>query len=736
AGAAAALLTEGLSSMNQVNTLSLAAAYGVLDVILLVWLVRDKRAVVSAARRIPEITRLKVPPIYGVLALFGVLFVLVPLLFAALYYPPNTPDSMNYHLPRIEHWIQNGNVGHFPTLDIRQNMLNVFSEYLMLHLRLLGGSDFLLNLAQFGAMGLSILVASLMAKAFGGAFRAQILGAVLVLALPMGICQATSTQADYVSAFLFFSFIYFGYRLSGAGAAWKDLSFSAISLSLGVMAKNTVYLFALPFCLWFGAGYLRRHKGKAIGIAALFFVSIAVFNGPFYFRNYQAYRSIVGECDECQNEDILIWDNVSNVIRNLGLHAGLPLGPYNRFVDGGVRWAHRLLNVPIDRPGNTVPGNVYETTFSINEDWAGNGVLLLLSFAAMAGLFYKRKMTAARDLWLYGSALAGGFIIYSFVIRWQPWGSRLQLPLFVAACPVVGLVWENLLRGPAAAVRQNASGGTGGLLASAWPSRACLFAGLASLGLGAGALASPIDFDPILRALLARIEGLAGAGLWAERAARVLSAHLKQLIGLNLIVAGLVLWLAAPFLLHVRRYLRAGHCWEADSSDGRAFLFSIALLLLSLPYVYINRHKPLLGVNHALMNQREVNYFLGLGNTAAEKIGEEYERAARSIVDSGRKNVGLDIVHQNEVYPWWILLKRRDAAIRIGYFWTYVNLPSGDSFDAVISEDKGILRELEGYPLESVEHYEVPYLSELERDQSLHTGEFWVVFPKSGTTVP
>jgi hypothetical protein len=43
--------------------------------------------------------------------LFGVFVsIILPLCLLSIFIPPNNWDSMAYHLPRVEHWIQNGNI--------------------------------------------------------------------------------------------------------------------------------------------------------------------------------------------------------------------------------------------------------------------------------------------------------------------------------------------------------------------------------------------------------------------------------------------------------------------------------------------------------------------------------------------------------------------------------------------------------------------------------------------------
>ena len=63
--------------------------------------------------------------------LISIVFIALVIAFTAWSFPPNTWDSMTYHLSRVAHWVQNHSLEHYPTHILRQLSYCPFAEYVI-----------------------------------------------------------------------------------------------------------------------------------------------------------------------------------------------------------------------------------------------------------------------------------------------------------------------------------------------------------------------------------------------------------------------------------------------------------------------------------------------------------------------------------------------------------------------------------------------------------------------------
>ena len=125
------------------------------------------------------------------------------LLLVAWIAPPSNVDSLLYHISRIVHWAQNGSLEHYATGYHHQLFMPPWAELANLHLRILWGSDRPADLVQWFRRVGSVAIASGVGELLGLRRKGQLITAVFIAGIPMGILQATSTQNDYVVTFEF-----------------------------------------------------------------------------------------------------------------------------------------------------------------------------------------------------------------------------------------------------------------------------------------------------------------------------------------------------------------------------------------------------------------------------------------------------------------------------------------------------------------------------------------------------
>ena len=442
AGVLVAAITELLSSVRGLTPRALIATWGLL--LIGVVLVARRARFRPIPRPFCALRRLGWGLDLAMLAWIAVVVLVTGAI--AVFAVPITGDSMTYHLARVAHWAQQASVTFYPTHIIRQIHQPPWAEYAVLHLFLLWGGDRLANFVQWGSMILSLVGVSVIARQLGAGTRGQLLAAFACATIPMGIMQAATTQNDYVVTLWLVC-------LTSALLALRprpDLAPALVaggSLGLALLTKTTAYVFAAPLVALLLLADHRRPLGTRLGQVTLIGLCAMALNAPQYARNLDVFGSPLGPGTEggahhYVNDAVSPAILASNVIRNVTLHAGTPWPGINAQTAALVASAHQAMDIAIDDPRTTWPATQFTVDRPVaHEDLAGNGLHAAVMAVAFVGAWRVRRDSRVRVL---AVCVLAAFVLFCLFLRWQPWHSRLHLPLFVLGAPVVGVVLERL----------------------------------------------------------------------------------------------------------------------------------------------------------------------------------------------------------------------------------------------------------------------------------------------------
>lgn len=364
--------------------------------------------------------------------------------------PPNTWDSMTYHMSRVVHWIQNGSVAHYPTYNLPQLFHPPFAEFAIMHLQILSGGDRFANMVQWFSMISSIIGVSLIAKELNASIRGQVFAAVFCATIPMGILQASSTQNDYVVSFWLVCLAYYILLVIKTKNQPDLLFFIGASLGLALLTKSSGYLYAFPFMVWFGLVQIRRWHWQSWQPILLTTTIAILLNLNHYLRNLDLFGSVIGTPEnfsvEYKIEVISLPTFLSNLFRNLALHLDIVrnlglqnfITPITGIANKLLLMFHSAIGVNMYDPRITaaysgVPG------LSFDENIAGNP---LHFFVILGLLFYcllQKKLRKNNLLLIYFLTIISGFLLLCLLLKIQSYQSRHHLSAFLLFSAVVGV---------------------------------------------------------------------------------------------------------------------------------------------------------------------------------------------------------------------------------------------------------------------------------------------------------
>ncbi|MGF1539377.1 MAG: ArnT family glycosyltransferase [Pleurocapsa sp.] len=451
--------TELLSLFYWFNFATVLLAWSLFNLSLFIVVIRqkDQRQLLSnftkAAYLLPKqltwFLSLLLLAIITIAAIVGVISVVAP---------PNTWDSMTYHMSRVVHWIQNRSVAHYPTYNLPQLFHPPFAEFAITHLQILSNSDRYANLVQwFSAIGSAIGV-SLIAKELNANQRGQIFAAVFAATIPMGILQASSTQNDYMVTFWLVCLVYYILLSFKTKSKVHIFWFIGASLGLGILTKSSAYLYGFPFMVWFSLVYFNRHAWRwhawqTIGLTT---ASAIALNIGHYWRNFDLFNSFLGTPKNFavayKIEVISLPTFLSNVVRNLGLHLDIVrtlkleqfITPITGIANKLILIFHDFLGVDMFDPRTTADSYSGIPGISFDENVAGNPLHFFVVLSVFFYFLLRKKLRKDYQLLIYQLVTIACFLMLCLMLKIQIYQSRHHLAIFVLLAPVVGIILESI----------------------------------------------------------------------------------------------------------------------------------------------------------------------------------------------------------------------------------------------------------------------------------------------------
>ncbi|OGI31282.1 MAG: hypothetical protein A2287_05480 [Candidatus Melainabacteria bacterium RIFOXYA12_FULL_32_12] len=398
------------------------------------------------------ISAIKKDKILLLLAIFFIFSSLIGL-FLTFIAPTNSWDSMAYHLARIGFWIQNQTLAHFETSSIRQIILPINSEILILWSMVFLKRDYLSIFPQYLAYLGCIFTIFTYLRYLKVSTR-RILWTIFILAsFPAVILESTSAQTNLLVAFFLLVSLYlFIYGVKENSK--KALIFSAIAFSIDLGIKTSVVFF-VPI---FGIIYLlisAREKKKLFYKPITVFIAASIpafliLSSYNYILNYIDFGNFLGTKFYVYRHSISLCFKAftANLIRYLlifvdftGIDAANKLTPYyidiknSLFHMFSLKNSDGLLFLDISKP-NTM----------IHESLAKFGILgfiLLIPFMLKYSFI---KMTHKKDKMFYisltGLITIGFLLTISTLMGFCIWNNRYLLSAVVLSSILLALSYN------------------------------------------------------------------------------------------------------------------------------------------------------------------------------------------------------------------------------------------------------------------------------------------------------
>jgi hypothetical protein len=320
------------------------------------------------------------------------------------------------------------------------------SEYIGLCLWQLGNTDRLHPLVQFIAFAGVILIYKRILDLWGIKRGVFILSGIFIATTPGIFYQASNTKNDILLGFFLLAF---AWSIEEAVRIRKisPLCVAVLGFSLGaaIMTKGTgiIYLAVLMPVMAFRI----YHSGTLITVKRIAIISFVVL--ALSASHYIPHFGDISNGDlkgkrEHVNERIS-WDTALSVFtRNTALQLALPSESWNQFLEKAVDRVDHLIQVDTNGRETTFNCMPFKVIYWPNSEDNATGFLQIFTILIMpllGGWIIIKNTRSEREpvVWLLFLPVIL-LAVFSVVFKWQPWHTRLIIPVEIMAGLPFGVI--------------------------------------------------------------------------------------------------------------------------------------------------------------------------------------------------------------------------------------------------------------------------------------------------------
>lgn len=421
------VLSEVTSYLNIYNYYSISI-FWILNSILLIFLSNKKIISYFASIWNTIINNKKTTTLF--------LIALLILFIQGILYPPNNWDSMTYHMARISHWVMNSSIYPYPTHIYRQIYQPPLAELIIAQICILFRSDLLANNVQLLFTIGIVFYLNEIGNLLKLPKKTKLVSVVLTLTTPIVLLESTSTQNDIVICFYCLGIIYYCIDILQNKTNCSKIILTSSTIGLCLLTKGTSFIYIIPIVIYilFYLGKLIKRDivlgfNKIRTFIIILLISILI---PFghYYRNFNLSGSIFGNSeDNYFNQKITLSSYSVSLIKNVANQFGFPLT--YKITNIVIEKLHLVTGIKIDDKNYNFKGVKFKlSNWNNNEDNASNIIHIIIFLTIFPYIIYRNKNKKIILKWTY-LFCSITFLIFCFILKWQPWHTRLLLPFFV-----------------------------------------------------------------------------------------------------------------------------------------------------------------------------------------------------------------------------------------------------------------------------------------------------------------